>query len=76
MVVRTNASRLASSTSHLNVSFALWLLPPSGPWRALVSRALLGEKRRCIPFRKFHARHGSKGFTGCELRVIAERFPV
>ncbi len=57
-------------------SFAPWLLLPSGTWRTLVSRALFGEKRRCIPFRKFHARHASKGFAGCELGVIAERFGV
>jgi hypothetical protein len=66
----------ASSRPHLKVSFAPWLLLPSGTWRTLVSRALFGEKRRCIPFRKFHARHASKGFAGCELEVIAERFGV
>jgi hypothetical protein len=66
----------ASSRPHLKVSFAPWLLLPSGTWRTLVSRGLFGEKRRCIPFRKFHARHASKGFAGCELGVIAERFGV
>ena len=66
----------ASSRPHLKVSFAPWLLLPSGTWRALVSGALFGEKRRCIPFRKFHARHASKGFARRELGVIAERFPV
>jgi hypothetical protein len=53
--------------SYLKLSFAPWLLLPLGTWRNLVSRALFGEKRRCIPFRKFHARHASKAFAGCEL---------
>jgi hypothetical protein len=56
----------ASSGPHLKVSVAPWQLPPSGTWRP-------GEKRRCIPFRKFHARHASKGFTVCQFGLIAER---